>query len=127
MKKLLCLLGSLWIGQLSYAQETYPVNGVADRREGTYAFTNATIVKDAQNTLKNATMVIRDGKIVAVGTSVSVPKDAVLVDCKDKYLYPSFIDIYSDYGTPADTEAPPSSDTADISELLQRQGTGSTS
>ncbi|MET9501352.1 hypothetical protein ABZY42_06360 [Streptomyces sp. NPDC006622] len=34
---------------------------------------------------------------------------------------------YSDYGTPADTEAPPSSDTADFSELLQRQGTGSTS
>lgn len=80
------------------AQTTYPVNGVADNREGAYAFTNATIVKDGQTTLTNATLVIRDGKIISVGTNVTVPKDAVVIDCKDKYIYPSFIDIYSDYG-----------------------------
>jgi len=42
------------------AQTTYPVNGVADKRDGAYAFTNATIVKDAQTTLTNAILVIRD-------------------------------------------------------------------
>ena len=73
MKKILCLLGSLWITQLSMAQETFPINGIADKREGIYAFTNATIVKDATTTLKNATLLIRDGKIVAIGTSVTVP------------------------------------------------------
>ncbi|MCW3078694.1 amidohydrolase family protein [Segetibacter sp.] len=99
MKKFLWLLGILCIQQLAVAQETFPENGVADRREGCYAFTNATIVKDAQNTLKNAILVIRNGKIVSVGNGVSIPKDAVVVDCKDKYLYPSFIDIFSDYGT----------------------------
>lgn len=80
------------------AQETFFTNGVADNREGCYAFTNATIVKDAQTTLSNATMVIRQGKIIAVGNDVSVPKDAIVIDCKDKYIYPSLIDIYSDYG-----------------------------
>ena len=45
------------------AQETFPVNGVADPRHGYYAFTNATIVKDATTTLTNATLVIKDGKI----------------------------------------------------------------
>lgn len=41
------------------AQVTFPVNGVADPREGCYAFTNATIVKDGQTTLTNATILIR--------------------------------------------------------------------
>jgi imidazolonepropionase-like amidohydrolase len=82
------------------AQTTFPVNGVANERTGHYAFTNATIVKDANTTLNNATMVIKEGKIVAVGTDVKAPQGAVVIDCKGKYIYPSFIDIYTDYGTP---------------------------
>ena len=83
---------------LLHAQETFPVNGVADERSGSYAFTNATIVKDAQTTIQNATLVISHGKIVAVGANVAVPKDAAVIDCKGKYIYPSFIDLFSDYG-----------------------------
>ncbi|NCT95591.1 MAG: amidohydrolase family protein [Chitinophagaceae bacterium] len=99
--KLKLLFSGLLFASLLQAQETFQVNGVADKRDGCYAFTNATIVKDAQTTLTNATLVIRDGKIVAVGTTgVAIPKDAVVVDCKDKYIYPSFIDIFSDYGMP---------------------------
>ncbi len=102
MRKIKLLFSGLLFAALLQAQETFPVNGVADKREGCYAFTNATIVTNAQNTLNNATLVIRDGKIVAVGTTgIVIPKDAVVVDCKDKYIYPSFIDIYSDYGIAA--------------------------
>lgn len=95
---------ALWLlvvlaGSRIQAQETFPVNGVADKREGCYAFTNATIVKESGTSLANATLVIRDGKIVALGaTGVTIPKDAVVIDCKDKFIYPSFIDIYTDYG-----------------------------
>jgi len=104
MRKFKLLLSGLLFASLLQAQETFPVNGVADKREGCYAFTNATIVKDAQTTLTNATMVIRDGKIIALGaTGVTIPKDAVVIDCKDKYIYPSFVDIYSDYGVAAPT------------------------
>src|SRR5262245_54912569 len=78
------------------AQTTFPENGVADTRHGHYAFTNATIVKDAATTITNATLVIKDGKIVAVGSNIKVPAGAVEVDCKGKYIYPSFIDIYAD-------------------------------
>ena len=81
------------------AQVTYPVNDVASPKEGCYAFINATIVKDAQTTLPNATLVIRRGKIESIGTAVTIPGDAIVVNCKDKYIYPSFIDMYSDYGT----------------------------
>lgn len=87
--------------QLINAQPTYPVNDVASPKDGCYAFTNATIVKDAQSTLQNATLVIRQGKIESVGNNVAIPKDAVIIDCKGKFIYPAFIDIYSDYGIPA--------------------------
>jgi imidazolonepropionase-like amidohydrolase len=81
------------------AQTTFPVNDIANPREECYAFVHATIVKDPQTTLQNATMIIRKGKIEAIGTQVPLPKDAVIVDCRGKYIYPSFIDIFSDYGT----------------------------
>jgi imidazolonepropionase-like amidohydrolase len=94
----------LWIFFCLYAvtnaQVTFPVNGVASPKTGCYAFTNATLVKDGQTTLTNATLVIREGKIVAVGAVAALPKDAVVIDCSGKYIYPSFIDIYTDYGVP---------------------------
>jgi imidazolonepropionase-like amidohydrolase len=103
MRELKPLVGLLLLflsAVTTYAQETYPVNGVADPRTRTYAFTNATIVKDGQTTLQNATMLIQEGKIVAVGNNVTLPKDAVVLNCSGKYIYPSLIDIYSDYGIP---------------------------
>lgn len=100
-EKLIFLLGLLLLVNAAVmAQVTFPVNGVADPKVKCFAFTNATIVKDVQTTLANATLVIREGKIVAVGNSVTIPKDAVVIDCSGKYIYPSFIDIYSDYGIP---------------------------
>src|SRR5688572_8854241 len=71
------------------AQTTFPVNGVADPKDGAYAFINATIVKDAQTTIQKGTLLIREGKIVGSGTNITIPKDAVVIDCEGKYLYPS--------------------------------------
>jgi len=101
MRKLKRLAGAglfLLLACASFSQPTFPENGVADPRHGHYAFTNATIVKDATTTLTNATLVIKDGKIIAVGTGLKAPAGAVEVDCKGKYIYPSFIDLYADYG-----------------------------
>ena len=83
------------------AQITYPINDIANPKEGCYAFTNATIITSAQTTVQNAALVIRNGKIEAVGTKITLPKDAVIIDCKGKFIYPGFIDMYSDYGTEA--------------------------
>ncbi|MBK7562438.1 MAG: amidohydrolase family protein [Chitinophagaceae bacterium] len=88
----------LHVASVIQAQVTFPENGVADPRHGHYAFTNATVVKDAATTLTNATLIIKDGRITAVGTGLKVPAGAVEVDCKGKFIYPSFIDIYADYG-----------------------------
>ncbi|RYY59419.1 MAG: amidohydrolase [Chitinophagaceae bacterium] len=102
----LAVLASLLAGPVVlHAQVTFPENGVADPRHGHYAFTNATIVKDATTTLSNATLVIKDGRITAVGSNLAAPAGAVVIDCKGKYLYPSFIDMYADYGTPVPQRA----------------------
>ena len=94
----------LWIvlctGLFVSAQVTYPLNDVANPKSDCYAFTNATIVKDGQTTLTGATLVVKGGKITAVGNNITVPAEAVTIDCKGKYIYPSFIDMYSDYGMP---------------------------
>ncbi|HSZ35180.1 MAG TPA: hypothetical protein VK772_17825, partial [Puia sp.] len=99
MKKLKLMAAILFImaGQ-TYAQATYPLNDVANPKQECYAFIHATIVKDPQTTLQNATLVIRKSRIEAVGSDIKVPADAVVIDCKNKWIYPSFIDIYSDYG-----------------------------
>ena len=83
------------------AQNTYPINDIANPREVCYAFINATIVKDAQTTQTNNSMIIRQGKIENIGIALTIPKDAVVIDCKGAYIYPSFIDMYSDYGNTA--------------------------
>jgi imidazolonepropionase-like amidohydrolase len=103
MKKLLLACFALFITHLSYAQETYPVNGSWDVRSGQYAFTNATIVVNATQTITNGTLVIKNGLIESVGTGASVPKGYVTVDLKGKFIYPGLIDAYTTYGIP---EAP---------------------
>src|SRR5688572_3173046 len=82
------------------AQSTFPVNGVGDTRNNTYAFTDATIVQNGKNTLQNATLVIKDGRILSVGSKITVPAEAIVIDCKGKFIYPSFIDMHTDYGMP---------------------------
>lgn len=85
----------------AFGQASFPVNGMTESAEGFYAFTNATIVKENGQVLEGASMVVRKGKIIAVGKNISIPKDATTIDCSGKFIYPSFIDIYSDYGFPA--------------------------
>ncbi len=83
------------------AQQTYPVNGVHDYRTNYFAFIHATVVKDAKTTISNATLLIKEGKIISIGDNGAVPKDAAVIDCKGKFIYPSFIDLFSDYGVAA--------------------------
>jgi len=55
---------------LSIAQITFPKNGVYDEQEGHYAFTNATIYISPDQKVEKATLLIKKGKVIAVGTDV---------------------------------------------------------
>ncbi len=102
---LLSILAVLGICLSAHAQlgsedpNLYPTNGVKFKADVYYAFTNATIHISSSETVKG-TLLVLNGKVVKAGTVLSIPKGAVEVDLKDKHIYPSFIDIYSDYGMP---------------------------
>src|ERR1035437_2726028 len=106
MKKTVTLLIALLIGYSSIAQETFPVNGTTNPNHTTYAFINAKIIVDADETIENATLLVKDGIITAVGTKVSIPKGSVIYDLKGKSIYPALIDAYTNYGMPEIKVAP---------------------
>src|SRR5690349_9172214 len=91
---------------ISKGQLIFPLNEFAELYSDYYVFTHATIVKDAKTTITDATMVVKHGKIVSIGNKIDVPADAITIDCRGKFIYPSFIDAYSDYGLPAVASAP---------------------
>ncbi|MFN5712709.1 MAG: amidohydrolase family protein [Bacteroidota bacterium] len=84
-----------------FSQQYFPLNGIANEKKFTYAFTNANIYIDYQTKLLKATLLINDDQIVDIGTSIVIPKDAVVIDLNGKTIYPSFIDAYTDYGISA--------------------------
>ena len=82
------------------AQEYFPKNdGVKTKNENYTAFTNATIYVSPSRVIDKGTLLIKNGKVVASGTAVSIPKNALTIDLDGKYIYPSFIDLYTDFGT----------------------------
>jgi imidazolonepropionase-like amidohydrolase len=59
------------------------------------AITNATIMTAAKGTIPKGTVLIRDGKIAAVGSDVSVPNGAQVIDGNGKYVIPGIVDAHS--------------------------------
>lgn len=106
MKKIIFLVLVVVSFYLANAQNLSPVLGVGDERPEVFAFTHANIVVDYQTVLNDAVLVIKKGKIAAVGKNADIPKDAVVMDLSGKYIYPSFIDLYTDYGVATQRETP---------------------
>jgi imidazolonepropionase-like amidohydrolase len=101
MQKLILLIVSISYSLGTFAQQTFPVNGVKDSRELIYhAFINANIVADPNTIYTKSTLLVRNGVIEQVGQKVSIPEGAVIHDLEGRFIYPSMIDLYSSYGMP---------------------------
>ncbi|MBE5320630.1 amidohydrolase family protein [Pedobacter sp. MR2016-19] len=99
MKKILPVIWLVFSATFLFAQQTsFPVNGSFDTRPGMFAFTNATIVVNANQTLTTATLLIKGQTIQAIGAGLAVPKGYVVIDLKGKFIYPSLIDAFTSYG-----------------------------
>ncbi len=59
------------------------------------AITNATILTASHGTIEKGTIIIRDGKIAAVGADVAVPAGAQIIDATGKFVTPGIIDAHS--------------------------------
>ncbi len=65
-----------------------------------YALINARIVPVTGPVIESGTLVMRDGRIAAVGSEVAPPADAIVMDAEGWTLYPGFIDAHSSVGMP---------------------------
>ncbi len=89
----------LGCGALSFAQQYFPKNdGVTAENNNYTALTNAKLYVTPSEIINGGTLLFRKGKVVAVGKSVNLPKNTVVIDVSGKSVYPSFIDIYSGFG-----------------------------
>ena len=114
MKTLLVLL--LCAGSVLAQQIGNPTTqeGVVAPR-GTFAIRNARIVTVSGPDIENGTVVIRDGKIEAVGANVSVPAGAQTIDGHGLSVYPGMIDAGTNMGL---VEVPQGANgTVDLSEV----------
>ena len=85
---------------------------------GLYAIRNARIVTVSGPEIENGTIVIRDGKIEALGTNVNIPSDAQTIDAKDLSVYPGMIDAGTSLGlVEVGQGAPGTVDTSEVGEL----------
>ncbi len=114
MKKIKLFIFSLGIFTAVQAQETvYP----APQQTGTTVITNATIHVGNGQVLEHASIVMKDGKITAVGTSVTPPAGAQTIDAQGKHVYPGLILASSNLGLVEIGNVRASNDAREIGEL----------
>ncbi|HCC64637.1 MAG TPA: hypothetical protein DEP62_05435, partial [Flavobacteriales bacterium] len=89
-------------GLQAQSDPTFPVNGTHDKALVSTVLEHATVHLDATTVLEDGTVVMHRGRIVAAGpaSEVTVNGPAVRLDMMGLHLYPSFVDVHSDFGTP---------------------------
>jgi imidazolonepropionase-like amidohydrolase len=89
MKKILSSISiSLLLSLVTTAQETvYP----AKENKGVTVIKNATVHVGNGQVLSNASVKINNGKIEAVGTNITIPAEATVIDATGKQVYPGII------------------------------------
>ncbi len=77
---------------------TYKTEPPMPKRARAYAIRNATLHTVTNGTIENATIIVQDGKITALGRNVSVPSGATVIDGRGQHVYPGFIDCGTTIG-----------------------------
>ena len=98
MKKTILYCLFIFLGLRVTAQQTFPVNGVAEVMPNKFALIDASIYVDAHTRLAKASLLIDGGKIVSISEKASIPAGYVVINCLNKIIYPGFIDAYTSYG-----------------------------
>lgn len=102
MKVFRFLVGVAVLGAASLeaqqSSRTEPVTGLRENASGYHALIGARVVTAPGQVLDNATIVIRNGVITAVGAGVAAPAGARVWDVKGLTIYPGFIDASANLG-----------------------------
>jgi imidazolonepropionase-like amidohydrolase len=81
----------------------------------------ATILTMTHGAIENGTVVIRDGKIEAVGAQAAVPEGAQVIDAQGEYLLPGLVDPHSHLGVDSLPEVQANSDTNEMTGDIEAQ------
>jgi len=83
-------------------QQSQPTNPYASTYQAapsrTTVIRNATILTAAGPQIDNGSVLLQNGKVVAVGQTVNAPADAVVIDAAGKWVTPGVIDTHSHLG-----------------------------
>ena len=89
------LLASAWSAA---AQETATPNGIADNRLASFAFINGNFYQADGSYVQGASLLVSEGRIVELSSDNEAPDGYFEIDLEGKFVYPGFVDVYTDYG-----------------------------
>ena len=75
-----------------------PAHAAAQQTPTVFAITHAKIVTLAGSAIDDGTLVIKDGKIAAIGATVEIPPGAQVVEGKGLHVYPGLFDAVTQMG-----------------------------
>ena len=90
------------------AQTSDPQIGLRENDSTLRAFTHARVVTAPGRVVEDATLVVRDGRVVSVEPGAEPPPGADVTDLTGKTVYPGFLDPYTEYGPAGGTSRPAS-------------------
>src|SRR5437870_3988948 len=114
VRRLFTLTVTCAAAALLFAAICSPARFVSAQSSETYAIRNARIVTVTGPVIENGTVVIANGKIAAVGSGVSAPAGAKIIDAQGLSVYPGMIDADTEIGL---TEIGSVAGSVDVSEI----------
>jgi len=89
--------------------------------DGVVAIVGGRVVPIASADIPDGTVLIENGKIVAVGDSVAVPDGATVVDASGSWVLPGFIEAHGHVGVSEEAEGWAGQDTNEMTEPVTAQ------
>jgi imidazolonepropionase-like amidohydrolase len=99
MKKIILFLLLVTFVTPSISQNYFPNNeSVQNKNQNFTALINAKIYVTPRQVIEKGTLLIQNGKVVSSGKDIVIPKNSIIVNLEGKTIYPSFIDMYTNFG-----------------------------
>lgn len=114
MKKIILSYLSIALVTMAVAQSTVLPT---PPQKGTTVITNATVHTGNGKTIENASIVITDGKISAVGNNISTPPGATTINAQGKHVYPGLMLPVSNLGLVEVSSIRSTSDVREIGDM----------
>ncbi|RZS98078.1 imidazolonepropionase-like amidohydrolase [Cecembia calidifontis] len=116
MKNMKKLLYSFAISMLPFLVQAQFDGEFVKPRTGKFLLQNATVVTVTKGTLEKTSVLIDNGKILAVGQNIQ-EADAEIIDCSGHYIYPGMVDAGSRLGLVEVNSLPETQDYAEIGQV----------